>query len=505
MSKKIVAIISFISLIGFIILTPKKIVAASPRFEVTTDVTYQISDTGQALVTQNFYLTNLTSQFAPDEYVTKPGVSGITNFRAFNQNGLLPVEVTGSDPDKELHIKLPRDTVGVGKTFSWILSYQSSAIVKKTGRLWEISVPKPAEVEGLQSFHLNIFVPKSFGKEVILDPKPATGGRIWTNADLKGPAITAVYDPSGLEASYQAFEFKLSYNLYNPKLYPVRLEINLPPDTAYQKIFLDDISPRPINVTIDSDGNWKAVYQLGPASRLKVNAAGRAAVYSAANFRPIGIVSFPAAATREVAGLTAAGTLDHRSEIYDPKSAVWIAGPENPAGFDHLTLAINSPKYFKPEFSLIPVENDLDTVQRPKVGLRVDVPREIVAGFPASATIFVENYGPTSFAGDVVELNGRTLKMQANSLAANPMPPFSSQAVRFKILSAPWDTTGSDIIKLNFAQEEREYRTNIKPFFKNNFLLTVVILFSLGIISIIAQIARSLLFQGPDGKDHLRR
>ncbi|MCL4397533.1 hypothetical protein M1403_00715 [Patescibacteria group bacterium] len=491
-----------------LIIQPRTVYAASPRFEITTDITYKIGDDGNTLVTQNFYLTNLTSEYAPDEYVTNPGITDLKNIRAFDQNGPISAYLWSAQQE-EIHVKLPRDVVGMRKTYSWTLIYETADIAKKVGRLWEISILKPADVEGLINYNVSLSVPSSFGKEIELTPKSSVGGHVWTKSDFSSAksGIWAVYDPTNSPQSYQAFNFKITYALSNPKLYSVLADIYLPPDTAYQKIFLDTLSPKPVNVVLDQDGNWKAQYQLGPTGKLEVVAAGSLGLFGSPHFRPISQTVGNNGSQRKVTGIIGTKTLGVWEEFLDPGSGAWVAGnnPDSSADFRHVALIINQDKFVQPETELTPISANLDFTQIPKVGLRVDVPKEIIAGFPATATVYVENYGPTSFSGDIVSLEPKILSLHQKSLAAGPLPPFSTQTLEFKIHPSTWNLNQNDIITLKFAQEERQYNTQIKPFYKNGFLLTVVILFSLGIISIATQIARSLLFQRQKGQDNIHR
>lgn len=583
-----------------IVLTPNKVIASS-KFDVKTDISYVVASDGRATVSQNFNLTNLTSEYAPAQYVFQPGLTQFDNVRAFNSNGPLPVSATQKDGRWEITVNLPGDALGIGKSQIWTVVYESSEVLRKNGRLWELFVPKPADLEGLKDLSLSLDLPSSVGRKALLWPNPTSGDfnhLVWSKTDLKGSVIGA-FDPSGGTGEvYQAYDFKLRYPLNNNRLYPVKAEISLPGDTTYQKVYITDIDPKPINVVISDSGAWKGQYQLGPASNLDVTVTGTVAVFAQPRFPPeqeimpekflgtqtywetndrqlillaqqlrtpaniyqfvvnnIGsgadnnpdragakktlasrqggsvaandlFVALSRAAgipAREVFGYWIGSDANPNpivwSEFLDPNRNAWVAadpslGRTNGSNFldtldfKHLSLGNNGPDSSLTDLPSVELNfhpGKIDFSQNAKVGLRVDVPKEIIAGFPAEATVYVENYGPGIYTGQIVTLGSSDLGFRNPGQATGVLPPFSNHALKFSVIPTGWMTSQNDIITLDFDREHREYSTRIKPFYKNSFLLTISILFSLGILSLIAQIARSLFLPGCGGNHHLRR
>lgn len=476
----------FLSFIPYLLsfVSPVPVVALQPRFEITSDVTYQINDAGTTLVTQHFYLTNLTSEFAPEDYIFKHGFSDAKNIKAFDRFGALNL-TSGAG---EIRVRFPSIVAGQNQTYSWTIVYETDQIAKKVGRLWEINIPKMSPVEGMATYHVSLNVPASFGKRLYVFPQPEENLNIWTKTALQNP-IFAVYDPFNSANPYQSFRFKLTYELYNSKLYPVSVNVHLPPDTNFQKVYINRLDPKPVNVSLDNAGNWIARYQLGPAAKLEVASEGLIALAGKPSLSPVSLNTASLNVEREVVGV-AEGKLTSWREIFDPKMRVWLA----PADFTRVALVISQDRYHKPKIELLPTGEELDFENKPKIGIRTDVPEEISAGFGSKVMVFVENYGPTAFSGDVAGLESADLALKDNSMEVAPLLPFASQSLQFGIKPTAWDKQGSAIISFRLAQEQRNYSVEIKPFFQNGFLLSFIVLFSLGIISIIAQIARSLLF-----------
>jgi transglutaminase-like putative cysteine protease len=67
--------------------------------------------------------------------------------------------------------------------------------------------------------------------------------------------------------------------LENPTVTKAITQVVLPPDTAYQKIYFDDITPKPIEIEIDEDGNWLATFDLEPKEKITAVAKGSAVLY----------------------------------------------------------------------------------------------------------------------------------------------------------------------------------------------------------------------------------
>ncbi len=372
MIKKILLVL----LMVFLFKNP--VYAESPKFSITSDSSYKISDDGTTTVTQIFNAVNLTSDFALSEYNFKPGLSEFHNVRAYDQNGAISFSV-----NKEINLAFAHPSIGINNTYSWTLVYETNAIATRKGRLWNITIPKPPDFTGLTNFSSNVVVPKSFGNKI-----------------YDGEYL--LYDPTGSDQSYESYNFVNSYDLVNAKLYTVLGKIYLPTDTSHQKVFITDINPKPVDVFLDRDNNWVATYQLGPASHITVAAKGFI------------------------------GLKFNQNQI-----------PTN--------LALGKPNHFE----VNPSDKDINFSQQPNLGLRVAMPSEITSGFRSSATIYVENQGPTSFAGSTISLVSKQLVFDQATLSTGPILPFANKAVKFGIKPTSLDTASNAIIGLSFENEVR--------------------------------------------------
>ncbi len=70
----------------------------------------------------------------------------------------------------------------------------------------------------------------------------------------------------------------------NPLSKEAETEITLPPDTSFQKVYYENLNPRPSSMYIDTDGNWIAKYKLKSRERIDVIANGYVQIF--AGLRP---------------------------------------------------------------------------------------------------------------------------------------------------------------------------------------------------------------------------
>ena len=117
------------------------------------------------------------------------------------------------------------------------------------------------ENRGDSPYKVTVVLPEGDGTKKISIAKPVPdtiAGReiVWNN-----PKTRTIYAVFG---NNQLYELNLTYNLKNTGLTPVSTEIALPPDSLYQKIYVNSLSKKPTKVYQDEDGNFLAVYNLLP-------------------------------------------------------------------------------------------------------------------------------------------------------------------------------------------------------------------------------------------------
>jgi hypothetical protein len=263
-------------------------VHADEAFAVDASVTYKVENSGKTLVTHDITLENLFSTLYATTYTLSLENITAQNVVAKNENGKA-IQVDIQQDGSILNLKLTFDDAVVGKAVKrhFSVSYENGGFATKTGEVWEISIPRLSEESTFRSYQVNLLIPDSFGQEAYISPQPLassnSGG--FKNYTFSKDKISLTGVTAGF-GQFQVFSFNLSYYLKNaiPANIPIPqssiTKIALPPDTAYQKVYIEKIDPKPIDVEIDEDGNWLASYSLKPQERIDVKVIGHVQIFA---------------------------------------------------------------------------------------------------------------------------------------------------------------------------------------------------------------------------------
>lgn len=278
MFKKIACLI--LALIPFFLLI--NIIRAQENFSVDSTVTYNVEDNGTTSVTHNITLENNTTDFYPLSYSLNLQNIDAANISAIDSAGNpLETDVQKSGDTTTIKVTLTNSKAGKGAQTHFSISYDNGSFAVRTGEVWEVSIPRLSDQNSFRSYNVVLHIPASFGLEAYISPSPETSksdasGRVYTftKSDVLQTGITAGF------GQFQVFSFNLSYHLQNPLATTGQTQIALPPDTAYQKVYLQNIDPKPSNITLDSEGNWLATYILTPRQRVDVTARGSVQIFA---------------------------------------------------------------------------------------------------------------------------------------------------------------------------------------------------------------------------------
>lgn len=267
--------LSFSILVAFCFFFFALPVQAENEFETSFDLTYEVKANGITSVTQKIKLTNKIPDIYAKEYHFSIGSTRTHNVRAEDGFGPFDPEVEITNNTTEINLVFNQKVVGKGETLEFTLFFDSLDFANKNGQVWEIAIPKMSETLEVKDYQLKLVVPTSFQEPAYMLPQPissqTSGGK-----NIYFFSKQAIFD-QGVAAAFgqhQIFNFTLQYHLKNPHSEIVQTEIALPPETAFQKIFYEEITPEPRNVTVDEDGNWLATYYLEPNSIVDITARG---------------------------------------------------------------------------------------------------------------------------------------------------------------------------------------------------------------------------------------
>ena len=266
------------------ILTPP--VFAAEEFATSYDVVYDVDTTGVTTVTEKVTLRNLTSQYYASQFKLTIGATEVFDIKASDPGGALEVSSKQEDTSTSINVKFNSQVAGLDKTLPWTLQFKSKDFAERVGKVWEVRAPKISATSNLESYNLTISVPLNFGEPTLISPQPksqtVSQNRMFFTFDkssLEGSGVSASF------GTIQLFDFDLAYHLENNNFVPILTNIALPPDTAYQDVIFQRMEPKPVNVTVDDDGNYLAWYRLSRGQKIDVSVIGSAKLYTKSKIR----------------------------------------------------------------------------------------------------------------------------------------------------------------------------------------------------------------------------
>lgn len=273
--------IFFLLLAAFFVYYPSTVQAN--EFSSFYQTTYDFDNRGIAQVTQEVSLINQTADYYVSEYNLSLVGGKISSIEAYDKVGPLQVKTQEKEKTTIVSLKFNEKVAGIGKVLSFILKYQVDSLAKKEGNLWQIAIPRLANHTSIDEYQLRLKIPESFGKIALVNPSPQkqelSEGFYFLDFKKEDLLDFGVMVTLG---QYQTFDFLIYYDLQNPGSAKAYQKITLPPDTRRQTIYFQSLEPEPLDVEVDEDGNWLALYELGPKESLRVEARGQADIYSSA-------------------------------------------------------------------------------------------------------------------------------------------------------------------------------------------------------------------------------
>jgi hypothetical protein len=250
-------------LVSFVLLMYIHPLTRASDFSADYDIDYAVSPNGSTIVTQKVSLTNNKTNLYPKQYTIAIDTANIKNVIAYDSKGMITPTITQREGKTEISLQFNEQVVGIGKTLSFELRYEQGDIADKHGNIWEVNIPGIENDPTIGSYTVNLRTPPSLGNNAYIKPAPASG-RKWVKNQMIQGGISAAYGEK------QEFTAELSYDMENSKLTDALYEIALPPDTAFQRIQIQSIEPKPKDMTLDPDGNWIATYELTGNQKLHV-------------------------------------------------------------------------------------------------------------------------------------------------------------------------------------------------------------------------------------------
>ncbi len=262
----------------FLILSNKYVYAES-NFNIDENVEYKVFETGNTAVTHTITINNNSTYNYAESYRLELSNLEPINIKAFEDGSSIPLQLNKEDSKYTVNLKFSAPVTGKNKSRTFIVTYEESNLANLNGEVWEISIPKL--ISKYNTYRVFLSVPSTFGKEAFISPealeKKESQQRIiyiFDGRDLVRSGINAVF------GKFQVFSLKLKYHLNNYQDKKALLTFAIPPDTSTQRLFYTNITPAPINIETDEDGNWIASYELQPKKNQEIAVEGYAQVFA---------------------------------------------------------------------------------------------------------------------------------------------------------------------------------------------------------------------------------
>jgi len=281
MIKKYLFFVFLLLLLLINLFSPKKAIGAT-EFSVDSIVRYEFLDNGEADVVHEINLENNISTLYAKSYSVSFKNIKPENISVFDKDNNLYIFSKSENGDETtIKIDFPDNMVGKGVVRKFYIKYSSKAFSKKYGEIFEVNIPKLTDPDNYRNYEAEISIPKSYGKKSYISPNPtketdkySKSIYLFNKSLLSSSAIAAAF------GDFQVFNFILNYHLENPLSKIGETEIVLPPDTSFQRIYYEDISPKPLELRVDEDGNWLAKYFLNPRQNIDIVAKGSVKIFS---------------------------------------------------------------------------------------------------------------------------------------------------------------------------------------------------------------------------------
>ncbi len=256
--------IVFIFILFIIIPSP---VQAIVKFNTDFQNYYRVDPNGNTHVTFVINQKNNLSIVYATEFGLNINETRVSNIKVTDEGTTIIPDVVKTLNQTTISFPFANKVVGKDKNHSFIIEYDTTDIATKYGNTWQVNIPRLETDEGITNRTVVLAVPNNFPIPAYIDPKPDSANKniyYFNGPSLSNKTISAVFGKT------QYYKGSISYHLINDSKIKTTTEIALPPDTAYQTIYIENIEPKPLTIINDEDGNYLAKYSLKQNENIEI-------------------------------------------------------------------------------------------------------------------------------------------------------------------------------------------------------------------------------------------
>lgn len=242
-------------------------VQAIVKFNTDFQNYYRVDPNGNTHVTFVINQKNNLSIVYATEFGLNINETRVSNIKVTDEGTTIIPDVVKTLNQTTISFPFANKVVGKDKNHSFIIEYDTTDIATKYGNTWQVNIPRLETDEGITNRTVVLAVPNNFPIPAYIDPKPDSANKniyYFNGPSLSNKTISAVFGKT------QYYKGSISYHLINDSKIKTTTEIALPPDTAYQTIYIENIEPKPLTIINDEDGNYLAKYSLKQNENIEI-------------------------------------------------------------------------------------------------------------------------------------------------------------------------------------------------------------------------------------------
>lgn len=252
-------------------------------FSIDQNINFTCSANEMCAVLNNISITNNTNEMLVSEYTLNTGLKDINKVNTLDQKKrALLTKVEQINGQSVIKINFENPVLGKGNIINLTVIYETSETIKKTGKIWEISIPKINKTEETQNLKITVSVPNDFGPLMYVTPQPASKKETETAIIYSFNPDTATDGVNIAFGEYQLFNFEIYYYLKNDnKFWSQTFEVPFPPNVEdIQEVFITNLNFKPNSLKKDPEGNYIALYELNPEQTKRIEIYGLIKVFN---------------------------------------------------------------------------------------------------------------------------------------------------------------------------------------------------------------------------------
>ncbi|OGD81585.1 hypothetical protein A2572_04345 [Candidatus Collierbacteria bacterium RIFOXYD1_FULL_40_9] len=243
---------------------------AITKFDTKYQVYYKVEENGNTKVTFVINQKNNLSVVYATEYGISLNETRINNLKILDEGvSIANPNVVKSQNQTIISFPFANKVVGKNQTRNFTIEYETTDIVSKQGSTWQINIPRFESNESISEQTAILSLPENFPQPAYIDPKPDIVNNntyYFSSKSMANKPISAIFGKA------QYYKGKINYQLQNEQSTKLTKSITLIPNTSYQTVFYESISPMPDSVSEDQDGNLLAYYSLKPGQTINITA-----------------------------------------------------------------------------------------------------------------------------------------------------------------------------------------------------------------------------------------